>query len=183
MAYQLVPDYRMTQVQAKLSGFDLSMPLGFKWGSAPADDWVAADIAPRNVNQFEAYRASWVHDELTSNQVAYWIYATGATTSAPSILAQLTPDHGFQEVAQWRFEEVGDPLTVSVFRVDLTTVALDVTKLYISPEALSRVVTRLAADPVAGKPVAAALIERVVVVPDGGSAAGDLARLKALAGN
>ena len=182
IAYRLVPDYRMTQVQARLSGFDLSMPLGFAWGSVPADDWVAVDIAPRNVNQFGAYRATWVRDDLTRHQVAYWIYSTGASTSAPSILPQLTPDHGFQTVESWRFVDGGNPVTVTILKVDLAKVALDVTKLYVSPEALSRVVTRLEANPTAGKPVAAALMERLVVVPDSGSAADDLARLRAIAG-
>ncbi len=136
----------------------------------------------RNVNQFEAYRSAWVHDDLTRHQVLYWIYATGASTSAPSILPQLTPDHGFQTVASWAFGKTTNPVRVSIFKVDLANVALDTTKLYIAPEALSRVVTRLAATPAASQRVAAALLGRIVVVPDNGSSAADMAKLRVLAG-
>ena len=182
MADELVPAYPTYQVQAKLSSADPSMPLGLTYGSeAPAADWVAADVAPRNVNQYEAYRAQWIQDELRAHHIGYWVYATGVSTAAPSIVAQLTPEHGFTQVASWSFGPAKSPVRVSVFRVDLANISLDTSHLYMSPDAFDRLVAKLEATPPQSKAAAAALVQRVVVEP--ASAAGDaaMARLRALA--
>ena len=183
IADELVPEYRLYQVQARLATFDPSMPEGFTYGKeAGAADWVAVDVAPRNVNQFEAYRAASLRDELVAHGIAYWVYATGVSTAAPSILPQLTPDHGFVQVAHWAWPTKGLPIEVAIFKVDLASIALDPGRLYMSPAALRRLVTQVAANPAAWKAVAAALAPRVVVVPPSSAGDADLARLRSVAG-
>jgi hypothetical protein len=183
IAGQLVPDYDTFQVQARLSGIDPSLPEGFRFsGEAGASDWVAVDIAPRLVNQYEAYRATWVAAELRRHRIAYWVYATGSPTAAPSILPQLTPDHGFERVAHWAWPTKGVPVEVSIFRVDPAAVALDPSHLYMSPAALRRIVTLVGANPVAWKAAATSLASRIIVVPETAAGAADLARLRSLAG-
>jgi len=147
-------------------------------------DSLAVDTAPRNVREFQAYRAAWLTRSLTRLNVGYWVYSTGVPTSAPTILAQLTPDHGFERVAGWSFPVEGAaPIEVAVFRVDLKRLAFDATKLYAAPDALDRMVTLLEEHPEEGSGVAARLAEHVIVVPDGPAAVAALGRLGALAAN
>jgi hypothetical protein len=185
MAYDLTADYRTVQVRHRISIVDPSTPLGLlRVKEPPADDWIAVDTAPRNVREFQAYRAAWLTRSLTNAGVGYWVYSTGVPTSAPTILAQLTPDHGFERVAGWSFPVAGaPPIEVAVFRVDLGSLAFDTSKLYAAPDALDRMVTLLEEHPEEGRGVATRLAGRVVVVPDGPAAAAAFARLQALAAN
>jgi hypothetical protein len=183
MAYHLVTDYPTHLVRHRISIVDPKMPMGFAFpGEAPSDDWVAADTAPRNVNEYEAFRAPWVEGLLRRWKIGYWIYTTGIETSAPSILGQLTPDHGFDQVATWTFGTKPRTNTVTIFRVNLERVALDRSRLYISPEALARLVDRLEAAPAASRPAARDLLAKIVVFPPSAVADADIARLAALAG-
>jgi hypothetical protein len=184
MSYGLTAEYRTVQVRHRISIVDPTTPLGLLLvKDPPGDDWIAVDTAPRNVREFQAYRATWLTSSLTSKNVAYWVYATGVPTSAPTILNQLTPAHGFERVAGWSFPVRDEPaIEVAIFRVDLGRLSFDTTTLYAAPDALDRMVTLLDEHPEEGRGVAARLIERVVVVPDGPAAVAARARLDALAG-
>ncbi len=184
MAYDLTADYHTVQVRHRISIIDPAAPLGLlRAGEAPADDWIAVDIAPRNVREFQAYRAPWLTGSLARFKVAYWVYSTGVPTSAPTILAQLTPDHGFERVAGWSVPVAGaPPIEVAIFRVDLGHVTFDTKTLYAAPDALDRIVTLLGEHPAEGQAIAARLAQRVVLVPDDAAAAAARARLAALAG-
>jgi hypothetical protein len=181
MAYQLVSDYPTRQIPARLSMVNPAMPLALTWGTEPAVDWVAVDTAPRNVNDYMAFRADWVESDLRRFGTRYWIYTTGVSTSSPMIKAQLTPEHGFDVAASWDFRSGDRGVNVTIYRVNLDRVALDRSRLYISPEALARLVNELETTPAASKAAAAALLQRIVVVPPASSAEADLARLRALA--
>jgi hypothetical protein len=182
MAYSLVADYPMYQLRHRTATVDPTMPLGFRRaGEAPADDWVAADTAPRNVNEYQAFRAAWVEDLVRRRNIGYWVYSTGVSTSAPEIQAQLTPDHGFDEVASWDFGSGASARHVAIYRVNLDRLGLDRSHLYISPAALHRLVVRLEQDPNASRAAAAALLPRIVVEPPSSTAEADLARLEDLA--
>jgi len=111
------------------------------------------------------------------------VYATGEDTAAPAITAQLTPEHGFEAVASWDFPGPRSTITVTVYRVDLDRIALDRSRLYISAEALHRLVAHLARTPEASRAAAAALLPRVVVEPPEAAARADLDRLRELAGS
>jgi 4-amino-4-deoxy-L-arabinose transferase-like glycosyltransferase len=182
MAYSLVADYPTYQVRHRIATVEPTMPVGFRRaGEPPADDWVAADTAPRNVNEFQAFRAAWVEDLVRRWNIGYWVYSTGIETSAPTIRAQLTPEHGFDAVASWDVPARDHVNNVTIYRVNLDRLGLDRAHLYISPEALTRLVDSLERDPEASRAAAAALLPRIVVEPPSSAAAADLARLGDLA--
>jgi hypothetical protein len=152
-------------------------------GDAPASDWIAVDIAPRNVAQFQAYRAAWLERQLPADHVGIWVYSIGIDTAAPTILAALTPDHGFDLLKHWSFPVGGSPpLETYVFRVHDDQIRFDPGTIYVSPAALHRLADLLAAHPAAGRVAAANLAGRVVVTPPDPGANVDLDRLRALAG-
>jgi hypothetical protein len=182
MAYHLVADYPTHQVRHHNAVVKPSMPMGFMFPRAePADDWVAADTAPRNINEYQAFRAGMVEAALRRFRIGYWVYTTGVETSAPSILPQLTPDHGFDPVAHWTFGSGGRERQVTIFKVDLARAALDRSRLYMSPEALARLVARLEESPEEFRSIAAALLPKIVASPSTDATAADLDRLRALA--
>jgi hypothetical protein len=183
MAYRLVPDYPAFHVRHKTVIADAAAPLGLRRvGERPSSDWVAVDAAPRNVNEFQAFRAAWIESSLERHGIDYWVYTTGEDTAAPAIRAQLTPEHGFEAVAGWDFAARDKSVSTTVYRVDLDRLALDRSRLYISAEALRRLVDHLEKDPGAARAAAAGLVDRVIVEPPDPAAVSDLDRLRALAG-
>ena len=185
MALGLQGRNRTVQVRHRLSVASISAPEAMlRTGEPPADDWIAIDIAPRNVSQFQAYRAAWLTQQLPAQNVAFWVYAIGISTSAPSIVPALTPDHGFDQLAHWTFPVGGTapPLETYVFAVHTDRLSFDTSKLYIAPNALARLATLFASNPTVAAPTARHLLDRIVVVPDDPTVAGSLARLRAIAG-
>ena len=183
-AYPLAGQYRATQVPARLSISDASAPDGLTWGGdRSADDWVAVDIAPRNVAQFEGFRAAWIKASFTQSGAAYWVYSTGIDTSSPSIEGALALASGFTKVAQWSFPVAGTaPLAATIYRVDAAQISFPAGRLVIAPEALSRLVGLLAKDGPAGQAAAVRLSADVQVEPAGPLASEALAALRQLAG-
>lgn len=182
MAYSLVGDYPTHQLRHRIVTVEPSMPMGFKRArETPADDWVAVDTAPRNVNEYQAFRATWVESLIRRWKIAYWVYATGIDTSAPTIRSQLTPEHGFDQVASWDFPSRNRVNTVTIYRINLDRLGLDRSRMYISPEALVRLVAHLEEDPEGSRVAAANLLSKVIVEPASNDDAALLARLEALA--
>jgi Dolichyl-phosphate-mannose-protein mannosyltransferase len=183
-AYNLATDYGTVQIRARLSTSDVAAPDGMaRTGEAPADDWVAIDIAPRNVYQFYAYRAHWLIASFARTNATYWVYTTGISTSSPTIEAALTTATGFQKLAEWSVNVPGfAPYHTSIYKVDPTKVVFDTSRLVVAPDALDRLVDLMAKGGADGKALAARLVDQVDVQPPGPDADAALARLKAAAG-
>ncbi len=184
-AYYLAADYGTAEIRARISLSDPAAPDGLlRTGeSPPGDDWIAVDAAPRNVAQFQAYRASWLVSQFQAKQALYWVYTTGIDTSSPTIEAALSTATGFTKVAEWTFPVANNPpLHTSIYKVDPTAITFNTTRLVIAPDALARLVTLLGADGAAGKAAAGRILGEVDVEPAGPDATAALASLKALAG-
>ncbi len=181
--------YPTVQIAQKIARFTPSAPLGIGVSGRPAaDDWLSVDIAPRNVAEFQAFQASATTAALMRG-VDYWVYNTGTTTSAPTILAALTPDHGFDLLADWSFPVIGtsgkQPQAVLhsyVFKVDRGRLTFVSSRVYMAPDAAERLIGQLEQDPVAARPIAARLLDRIEITPAGSGDAALLARLRRLAG-
>lgn len=184
MALQLEGRNRAVQVVQRLAVGSATAPEGIVWpGEAPSGDWIAIDIAPRNVSQFQAFRVPWVRNALKGGNVSVLVYTTGIDTAAPAILGVFTPDHGFDLLQHWTFPVGGGapPIETSVFAVHLDQLQLDPRHVHISAEALRRLTDFLASHRSASRDAATALVDRVVVTPPDPAADADLARLRAIA--
>lgn len=182
MAYNILADYPTYQVRHHIAVVDPSMPEGFVIPDEGAEsDWVAADTAPRNVNEFQAFQADWTESVLKRWQIGYWVYSTGVDTSAPSILPQLTPEHGFETVAHWDFGTGNRQRHVTIFKVDPNRAALDRSHVYLSAKALARLVTKLEETPAASRVAAATLLPKVIVEDPEANTAAFMERLRVLA--
>lgn len=180
---ELVGDYRVVRITQTSLRVDPAAPLGIATvGGGGVDDWIAVDPAPRNTTELTGFRAATVLDRLRRTGAAAWVYVVGTDTAAPTLLAALTPEHGFFEVAHLAVPTTptAPPIEAFVFRVDQGRLALPADHLYVSPVALERLVRGLAAVHPAPRAVAARLLERVVVVP-GGTEGSLLEALRALA--
>jgi len=183
-AYRIADDYRSVVIRARISVSDAAAPDALRWNAEPpADDWIAVDAAPRNVDQFAAYRATWLETSFKRTGATYWVYTTGIDTSSPSIEPALTTATGFEKVADFSFPVAGTaPLHTSIYRVDPSTVGFDVSRLVIAPDALERLVGLLATDGAAGKAAAGRLVPQVDVQPTGPEADAAMQALRELAG-
>jgi hypothetical protein len=185
MALGLQGRNRTVQVRHRLSVGSASAPEGMAYkGEPPSDDWIAIDTAPRNTSQFQAYRAEWLTGALQRLNVGVWVYTVGIETAAPSIIPALTPEHGFDLLEHWTFPVgTATPIETYVFRVHPDRVKFDTSTIYISSEALGRLVFLLEAHPDVAKPAARALAERAVVTPPDPGSDRLFARLRAIAGS
>ena len=184
-AYYLAADYGTTEIRARISISDAAAPDGLlRAGETPAgDDWIAVDSAPRNVDQFMAYRASWLVAQFQATKAAYWVYTTGIDTSSPTIESALTTATGFTKVAEWTFPVAGTaPLHTSIYKIDPAAISFNTTRLLMAPDALTRLVGLLGADGAAGKSAAQRIATEVNVEPAGPDATAALAALHTLAG-
>ncbi len=172
------------QVRARIAIADPAAPEGLiRVGEDPADDWIAVDTAPRNVNEYQAYRAAWLERQLGAGGVQYWVYTTGLSTAAGTIIPALASSTGIEQVAHWTFPVPGhEPLDSYVFKIDPSRVSFDSRRLYMAPDALDRLVTFLERQPAPPVEVARTLLERVVPTRTDPSVEASLARLRVLAG-
>jgi hypothetical protein len=178
----------MVQTGQQLVVADASAPLGLAaFGGPPVDDFIAVDNAPRRSLEFYAYRASTFSRIHQRRGTRIYVHNTGTTTSVPSLLAALRPEHGFTELAAWSFGIVGrDGTTQSaieshVFAVDPDAIDFSGRPVEFTPDALRRLVELLEADPRDASTAARNLLDRAEVVGDGAEVAGLRARLEALA--
>ena len=138
-AYNVAADYTTVQIRARLSTSSMTAPDGMaRTGESPADDWVAIDIAPRNVYQFYAYRAHWLTASFARTNATYWIYTTGISTSSVSIEAALDAGGRLPEGSRsgaWTCPG-SRPYHTSIYKVDPTKVAVDTSRIVVAPDAL-----------------------------------------------
>ena len=168
MALTLSDDYTVSHARHGNVSSSVTAPDGIKrTGELPTDDWLSVDTAPRNVNEFQAFRGGWLVRDLVKDGADYWIYNVGTDTSAQTVLAAATPEHGFEQVAHFDFpiQATGNELESYIFKVDPSKVSFDPNVMYFSPEALDRMLGLLERDPAAAKDVAARLEPQVVIVP------------------
>jgi hypothetical protein len=177
----------LTAAIPTLAVLDPSAPLGLAlYNAPPVDDWLAVDISRRE-REFLVFRASTFAKTVISRRIAYYVYLTGPYTSVPSLLAALTPDHGFTLVSSGTYESVTPTGTkqvvgLHIFAVQADRVGFADAKVGMSPAGLDRLTSLLAADPGTTPATAAALIDRVITYPDPAAAASFLDRLRARAG-
>ncbi|MER3418259.1 MAG: hypothetical protein C4343_03940 [Chloroflexota bacterium] len=184
---ELVGDYRVIRITQTSARVDPRGPLGV---APPAggtiDDWIALDPAPRNTAEFAAFRSSSILDRLRRAGAVVWVYVTGTDTAAPTVLAALTPEHGFTRVARFvaPTTPTSPPIEAVVLRIDPGRLDLPSDRLYVAPAALERLVAGLQAANPPPRDVALRLLKRIIVVPDGsGRSAGPLLdALRRLAG-
>ena len=168
MALTLSDAYQVSHARHGNVSSSVTAPDGIKrTGELPSDDWLSIDTAPRNINEFQAFRGGWLVRDLVKEGADYWIYNVGTDTSAQTVLAAATPEHGFEQVAHFDFpiQATGNELETYIFRVDQSKVAFDPNVMYFSPEALDRMLDLLERDPAAARDVAARLEPQVVIVP------------------
>jgi len=184
-AYYLAADYGTTEIRARIAVSSATAPDGLlRVGENPAgDDWIAVDSAPRNVDQFQAYRASWLTSSFKATAAKYWVYTTGIDTSSPTIEAALSTATGFTKVAEWTFPVANNPpLHTSIYRIDPTSMSFNTSRLVMAPDALARLVVLLGADGGDGLAAAGRVLTEVDVEPAGPAADSALAALHTLAG-
>jgi hypothetical protein len=172
-----------TQVRHQLVIGDPSAPDGIRVSSQPAtDDWIAVDVAPRNVNEYQAFAAATLARQLRESGATVWIYATEAATSAPEIVDALVGVPGVEEAASWRWPTPTIPVGLHVYRIDASALAFPTDRLHVSAEALERLVAALEAAGAAGRATAANLAAEIVVDPASDATDALLGRLRTLAG-
>ena len=181
MGLALRDDFTLRQVRHVLAVADVEAPDGVKmFGRPSTDDWVSIDIAPKNVNEFQAFSASMLVEQLRRSGATYWVYTTGTSTAAPTIIPALVGADGFERVAHWTFERPrGAPIETSVYKLDPDRLAFDTDRIHIAPDALERMVAFIEREDAA--PLARRLVAQVGVDPptDAGEALMD--RLRSIA--
>ncbi len=173
------------QVRHQLAVSDVSAPDGIRVSGQPAtDDWIAIDVAPRNVNEYQAFAAATLARDLRESGATIWIYATEAATSAPEIVHALAGAPGVEEAGSWAWPSVAAaiPVGLHIYRIDAAALAFPTDRLHVSAEALDRLVAAIEAAGAAGKTTAANLAGDVVVAPASAATDALLERLRTLAG-
>jgi hypothetical protein len=176
-----LPEYRVVKLSAREATVSAAAPLGLS--IAPGDaiqDWLSVDPHPRKTSMFLAIDAGSLVQALRSNSIAYWIYVTGETTAAPTIVPALTPAHGFDVAAHWTFPGGGRTLEAWVFRVAPDRLEFGGAPIRIAPAALTRLVGLLAAIP-DGPAIATRLTTRILVDPPDSAGSQAMLELRALA--
>lgn len=184
-AVGLGDDHRSVQIREDRDlVFDADAPLGVtRHGRAPVDDWLALSTSPTGARTFLGYEAGPLIDDLRRTGAAAWVQVqqTGVGDSLV-VDAALTPAHGFQPAATWRYPTGAGSLIVTIYQVDPDRLAFDST-VWASEPALRRLVEQLEADGGPGaRKAAAALLERVRLHPDDPGGPALLERLRVLAG-
>lgn len=172
----------LREFQAVLPDPDAPLGVG-QHGLPAAHDWVALEGDPHDTTSFYGYRGSVVIDALRAHEADIWVEGgiVDAGDQVP-ILAAATEATGLVEAASWAWEYPGGrEMHVGVFRVARADLGWPGRHVYLTRDALRRLVSALGrADPNVAATTAAALVERMVVV-GGGDPTDLLGRLEALA--
>ena len=176
-----LPEYRVVKLSAREATASAAAPLGLSISPGDAiTDWLSVDPHPRKTSMFLAIDAGSLVDALRSNRIAYWVYVTGETTAAPTILPALTPDHGFDIAAHWTFPDRGATLDAWVFRIAPDRLGFADAPIRIAPAALVRLVGLLAKNS-NGPAIATKLAAKVLVDPQDAAGTQAILELRQLA--
>jgi len=170
--------------------FDPTAPLAVgRPGSRARADWLALSALPRTASAYTGYGAAALVGQIRRSHADVWVLVTVDAENDPLVIDRaLTPDHGFDLRASWTWPTGVGTLEALIFGIRPDDVAFGTT-VWASQAALARLVDQLEAArtrSVAEASVAdaaRALLARVSVVPEGPTADGLRARLKALAGD
>jgi hypothetical protein len=172
--------YRVSKLSAIQAGIVGGAPLGLAVRPGETfDDWISVDPHPRKTDQFLGFRAGLIEDASKSAGIERWIYVTGESTAAPSVVESLTPEHGFTVLEHWSWPNGRRALEAWVFAIDPAVLGFAGAPLVIAPPALDRLVRLLEAQP-DGAAVAGRLVERIRVEPAGADADAAVSALRAL---
>ena len=180
MALPLRADFTLRMVRHQTVIADVTAPDGVTvFGKPMQDDWVSIDIAPKNVNEFQAFSASTLIAQLEKAGAQYWIYTTGTTTSAPTIIPTLQGATGFEQIAHWSFARPrGGPIDTYIYRIDLENLDIPTDRIHIAPDALERMVALVEAK--GATALAGRLATQLVADPRSGATDALLERLRVL---
>ena len=184
MAVELRDRLRTVQVrETRDLQFDPAAPLGIGDGHGHgADDWIALAALPGTGAGFVGYRASTLAEDLQTTRTDVWVQATATELVEPLVVDQtLTPAHGFTVLQRWSWPTGTGTLDVVAYGIDRSRLTFDRT-VWVSLDALARLVDRFTSAGAVGAPAAAALLDRIAVVPEGPQANALRARLRTLAG-
>ena len=183
MALPLRKDFRVRLVRHVLAVEEVEAPDGVtRFGHPWVDDWVSIDIAPKNINEFQAFSASLFIEQLRKSKVDYWVYSTGTTTAANTIIPALEGAIGFEQVAHWSFpRRAGDPIDTYAYRLDLDRLAIDTERIHMAPDALQRMVNLV--ESTGATDLARRLAAQVEAEPSSPETDGLIARLRQIAGS
>ena len=170
------------QVRHQTAIGDSSAPDGIRVAGQPStDDWIAIDVGPRNVNEFQAFAAETLARRLRESGATVWIYATEAAVTAPEIVDALVDAPGVVEVGSWSWPTPTIPIGLHVYRIDASRLAFSTDRIHISADALERLVAVLEAAGTDGRATAANLVDEIVLEPESATTDALLGRLRALA--
>ncbi len=173
--------YKAIQVRHYLALDDPKTPLGLRSETGTPTDYVAIDTAPIKANQFNVYSSSQMTKQFRDANALYYVYPITRARSSKEVLNVLTPENGFTELDMRTYTGPSDTIDVHTYKIDLAKLNIPPDKIFISAEALDRLVTKLEGSPSAGATAAGNLLDRIVPAADGSEAA-LLDRLKTLAG-
>jgi hypothetical protein len=186
MALELRGRHPMDQIHQTLALSDVDATDGFRiLGDDPADEPIAVDIHPRRAVEFQVFGAGAFSEAIRAHGVQVYVYTTGTTTSVPSLVPALTPEHGFTQLAHWTWPLSSNPASMPlesfVFAVDQSRVSFAGSPLYMGPDALDRWLSLAEAKGARAARAAKHLLARVQLTGEGAERPALLDRLTRLA--
>lgn len=179
--------HSLVLIHQSLAVFDPVAPLGLREPTGPPiDDVIAVDEVSRREREFSVFRGNSFAQAVKASGISTYVYVTGPTTSVPTLLPALTPDHGFTELASEAFQSVASNgqrsiTETHIFAVDASRLDFTGTPMYISRSAMSRLVGLFERDPATSSTTAAALADQLALWPDASAGQALFDRLRALA--
>jgi 4-amino-4-deoxy-L-arabinose transferase-like glycosyltransferase len=188
-AVPLRGDWTFRQFLQRLTVADISATYGLRpVGGATGDDWLAIDRVERTASEFYVFQAKAFGDAIRAAHLEYFVYATGTTTSVPSLLGALTPDRGFTQVAAWRFPVTASSagpdaaISIAIFKIDPSRLDMAGSPIFLTAAALDRLTGLFEGAGASARTAAANLAAHAVVTPPDPAGDALLARLRALTG-
>ncbi len=176
-------DRRYVRIGPKSAVVDPRSPSGFRWqGDGRATDVVALDAALHRVDSLDAFGAGELTDRITAIRPGVWV-ETAILPSGQALgpmQAMLDNATGIDRSQLFRYPAGKRDLLVAAYTVDPDRVQLDTESLFAAPLAVQSIADRLTGS---DGSAAAAVLDRLVLVPD--DAVGETARaaLEAVAGD
>ena len=182
-AITLQGEYRAVKMaETQGLGIDAAAILGVRdGGGRAADDWIALSAAPRLVSTVYGYRSGPLQAFIRDHAVHVWVLnALSGSDNPTTIDDALRVARGVEATAEWGAPFRSGQLTTTIFTIDPDNLAFG-RPVVVGVDALERIVRALEKEPRRSSLTAAALLERVVIRPDGAPASDLLDRLRKVA--
>ena len=118
IAIDLPAGYRAAGLRHYLAVADPTAAWACVGRAARMRDFIAIDTAPGKANDFNVYDATTLDGFIRTQQPDFLVYSVNLASSSLSILALLTPDRGFTEVARFDEDVPSGDIETHVYRVD-----------------------------------------------------------------